>query len=143
LNNNKKKKKELKYFIKKFNNTCPDCGKLFLGVIISGTYEKSMSPMDIGFDGYLSCGKCPECAKKCYELRHKILIRDNKLPCLDNKLDEYDNTDDFFMDLNFEIECYSCLDEMYIKDQIEFFHLDSNNFCINKKELVDLFEFFN
>lgn len=139
---NKEKRKALINFLKNYDIKCPDCGKLFFGEILYGTYEESMDPLDIGFYGYLSCGKCPECAKKCYDMRHEILERDRKLPCLDDTLDEFDGDIDlYFLDLRLEIECYSCLDENYTQENIDIFHMDPNNLSLEKRELIDLFEY--
>ena len=137
---NQEIRKDLINFMKNYDTKCPDCGKLFLGVILSVVYEHNMNPPDIGSEGYLSCEKCPECAKKCYNTRYEILERNRKLPCLDEKVDEYDgNIDDYLMDLRDDIECYYCLDDDCIKDSP--YLLDKHNLMLEKGILIDLFDY--
>ena len=102
---NKEKRKAWINFMKNYGVKCPDCGKLFYGEILYGTYKQVVDPLDIDLYGYLNCGKCPECAKKCYDRCDEILERDRKLPCLDDNLDEkFDgDTYDFFFELRSKI----------------------------------------
>ena len=140
---NKEKRKAFINFMKNFGNECPDCGKLFFGEVLYGTYEDKVDPLDVGLNGYLSCGKYPECAKKCYNRCEEILERERKLPCLDDNLDEQFDGDiyDYFLELRSQIECY-CLDKNYAQDMCDYFSLDPNNLTLEKKKIIDLFEYF-
>lgn len=89
---------------------CPNCGKRFLGCAIdvdnsnpSGTHP---GPVNIKIYFYpLSCGKCPECAKKCFagnvehkdqlDLNYEILLeyvkKNSKIPCEEKTILEFYN----------------------------------------------------
>jgi len=143
-------KKNLIELIKKFDNRCTDCGKIFLGVAINGSTETGNYPIDVGLNSYsLSCGKCPDCAEKCYEGLHEYVRENGKVPCDDytiyeffeikNRLQEFtdEEIDEFINESKFEIECCKYVDEDYQHDS-----LANGNPNIDGGVLVDLFKFF-
>ena len=131
---NAQRKEKLISLIKKFNNTCSECGKLFLGALVEGSTEIGAYPVDVGIYSYpLSCGKCPECAKKCYENLYEYVDRNNKIPCDNDIIDEDENIKDILA----ELDCWMYLDEDFQMDQ-----LGAGNPNVQGGELIDLFEFF-
>lgn len=130
---NKNRKEELISLIKKFDNTCPDCGKLFLGALIEGSHKKGGYPLGVGINHYpLSCGKCPECAKKYYANLYEYVEINNSIPCLDYIIGEEGED---ISDIKYELDCWKYLDK------------DTNSLgdltIIEQWELIDLYDFFN
>lgn len=131
----KKRKKNLIKQIKKFDNKCVVCGKLFLGAMLYGSTEVGAYPVDFGVTSYpLSCGKCPECVKECYENLNEFIEIDHKVPCEDIKLDVTDE----FEDIKYDLDCWVYLEENFQIDQL---HAGNSN--INGYELIDLFDIFD
>lgn len=133
--NNKELKKKLIKYLKNYNKTCPECGKLFLGARLIGVSERSMNTIEISIEDYLSCGKCPECALKCYNNRKVIVGKLGQLPCLIETIQDYEDIDDYLNTMIYEIECASSLNENYNEKQISVS-------CpqVDTSKLIDLLE---
>ncbi len=129
---NKNRKEELIRLINKFDNKCPDCGKIFLGALLEGSTEVGAYPVYIGITSYpLSCGKCPNCARECYTNLEKYLEQHNKAPCLDYEEEALEKGD-----ILGELDCWIYLDEDFQMNQ-----LGSGNQNVEGGELIDLFDF--
>ncbi|MBA7585186.1 hypothetical protein ES708_27157 [subsurface metagenome] len=132
---NKQKRENLINLIKKFNNTCSECGRLFLGALVEGSTEVGAYPVYVGIGSYpLSCGKCPECAKECYDNFYEYIEINNKVPCDDSNIDENEDIEDIKFEL---LECNMYLDEDYQMDQLAY-----GNPNVKGGELIDLYELF-
>ncbi|MHA1250870.1 MAG: hypothetical protein ACTSVV_06295 [Promethearchaeota archaeon] len=88
-------KEKLIKLIQEYDKRCPECGKLFLGIGIEGSTETDGDyPIYLEIKPYpISCGKCPECAKKCYKnFVENIKKSGGRDPCDDEplNLDDYD-----------------------------------------------------
>ena len=137
---NRQKKENLIELIKKFKNKCPECGKLFLGALIEGSTEVGAYPVYVGISSYpLFCGKCPECAKKCYDNLYKYIEENNKAPCVDYMVDDVtgDDIEEYIDDIKYELDCCIYLDENYQMDQLAW-----GNPNVHGGELIDLLGFF-
>ncbi len=129
---NEQIKENLIRLIKSFNNTCSECGRLFLGALLEGSSEVGRYPVDVGISSYpLSCGKCPGCAKNCYENLIEYVEKNNQIPCSDSIIDE----DEYFEDIKHELDCLMYLDENFQWDQ-----LGNGNPNVEGGELIDLFD---
>jgi len=143
-------KNNLIELIKKFDNKCPDCGKIFLGKAIVGSTESGDYPVEVGlFDYPLSCGKCPDCAQKCFDGIHKYVKIHGTIPCDVDTIYEYniekDNTRVFtdaeikeFIDdeMKYHMDCWMYCDKIFQQVAI----LGSDPY-IKGGVLIDLFEF--
>jgi hypothetical protein len=126
---NEQTRENLIGLIKNFNNTCSECGRLFLGVLIEGSTEVGRYPVDVGISSYpLSCGKCPECAKKCFENLEKYLEQNNNAPCLDYNEEGLEKSDIFY-----ELDC-----GVYLKENYQWDQLSAGNPNVEGGELIDL-----
>jgi len=143
-------KNNLIELIKKFDNKCSDCGKIFLGAAIVGSTEAGNYPVDVGLVNYpLSCGKCPDCAQKCYDRIQKYIKIHGKTPCGDTTIYEFHQkevetivfTDEEireFIDnhIRFDTDCWMYFDENYQLDQLSY-----GNPNVEGGELIYLLEF--
>ncbi len=92
---------------------CPVCGNPFLGCVIevdnSSTTGIYPGTINIKFSSYpLSCGKCPECAEKCFvgniehqnqsDLNYDVLLaevkKNSKIPCEEKTIQEHNDLED-------------------------------------------------
>ncbi len=149
---NRQKKENLIELINKYNIVCPDCGKLFLGAIYYAEWQIDHHYLDGGLRGYLSCGKCPKCAEKCYnEIRDNLneyIKEKGKIPCYngtiydyfgeEHKNIEFSNEEiEEFMDQVLDIECQIYLDDDTFDKQFKYVY---HGKTINSGTLIDLFE---
>lgn len=152
MDEEKERKERLIQLIKKFNHRCKVCGKVFLGAVIECYGEKSTHPIDIlGISEYpLSCNKCPECAKLCYEEIYQYISDNGKLPPCS---DDFESIHEFFEEENIQkvftrdeikkylheahtsncFDCYSYFDENYQSTLISY------GMPIIAGELIDLY----
>ncbi len=145
---------ETKDIIEKHLKICPDCGKTFLGIIKRGYYTyEHLKYCSSNIEKYpLQCGKCPDCAWKCYENVDKIIEyvkQNNSMPC-NNKLtifeyfDKKDKETTYdekkikeYIKVHFQETEISDIDSCYpIFKTIDY--LDS----VSDLELIDLLDFF-
>ena len=127
--------------LEKHLKTCPDCGKEFLGIAIDGGVNPAHTWQAVSEISLypLKCGKCPNCAEKCFDkiddfcsekINKENYNNRTKIPCLDElwTSEEWENH-------NFEcIDCYFYFDlgidsgreiddsvATYLFDLLEFF----------------------
>lgn len=148
------RKEELIRLIKRFDNKCPDCGKMFLGATLYAETEIDYRYVNGRLRDYLSCGKCPECAENCYNNikanLQEYIKEAGRIPCYKETIFEYFNGKDEdepfdeieireFVDNVLKIECKIYLDEEAINKQFEHSYHGKN---IQSGKLIDLFELF-
>ena len=103
-----KKKDTAIEFIKKIGDKCVSCGKYFIGASIEAFTEDGNYGIDFGeiTDYYINCGKCPECAKECYNNFHEYVDTCGKSPCNDEEIEIDD-----FKEYKDYIACYPYTNE--------------------------------
>lgn len=128
---NEQQRENLINLIKNFNNSCSECGKLFLGALLEGSTEVGTYPVYVGISSYpLSCGKCPGCAQECYNDLDKYLELHNKAPCLDYEEEGLEKHE-----ILGELDCW-----MYLEANFQTEQLAAGNPNVEGGELIDLFD---
>ena len=130
--------------IKKFDNKCPSCGRIFLGKAVTGDTEIGGYDLYVGLSDYpLRCGKCPSCAEECYNGLLNYIQENEESPCIKHDMTDYienekiseEECKEFLNDIKYELDCHMYLDENYQKEGFE-----SSYHMKHAGELYDLFE---
>ncbi|MHA1249093.1 MAG: hypothetical protein ACTSRP_03790 [Candidatus Helarchaeota archaeon] len=143
-------KEKLIELIREYDKKCPECGKPFFGIGILGSTEEGSYPVYLEINPYpIWCGKCPECAQKCYDNYTEYIKKYRKDPCSEEPLDlddydkkKYKSIDDYIKDLKRELLYYSEVDcPIYLDENYQWSsgHIYESSSYENGM-LIDLFD---